>query len=87
VSFTASISASVNRRGKACREKANEWKSNSAAMHQSKGIDMTRKRLIDFNEDDSVAPIEFIDLYDDEKNLAGTQVIVRIKRKFNFISV
>jgi ligand-binding sensor domain-containing protein len=69
------------------REKAEKWKSNSAAIHQSKGIDITRKRLIDFNEDGLVAPIEFLDLYDDKKNSAGTQVTVRIKRKFNSITV
>jgi ligand-binding sensor domain-containing protein len=69
------------------REKASEWKSNSAAVHQSKGIDITKKRLIDFNEDDLVPPIEFIDLYDHNKKPAGTQVTVRIKRKFNYSSI
>jgi len=68
------------------REKAREWKNNSAAIHQSKGLDITRKRLIDFNENELVTPIEFFDLYDD-KNPAGTLVTVRIKRKFNSISV
>ncbi|MFS8082243.1 MAG: hypothetical protein ACMG51_02230 [Ginsengibacter sp.] len=37
--------------------------------------------MIDFNEDNSVNPIEFADLYDDENNPSGTQVIVNIKRK------
>ena len=69
------------------RVKAQEWKSNSVAMHESKAIDITRKRLIDFNEDDLVSPIEFFDLYDDEKNPTGTCVTVRIKRKLNFPSV
>jgi LytS/YehU family sensor histidine kinase len=69
------------------REKAQQWKNNSAAMHQSKGTDITRKRLIDFNEDNLVTPIEFFDLYDDKKNPAGTRVTVRIKRKFNSITV
>jgi len=68
------------------REKAQEWKSNSAAIHQSKGLAITLKRLIDFNENDMVAPIEFFDLYDNEKNPAGTRVIVRIKRKFDSLS-
>lgn len=63
------------------RAKANELKSNSAAVHQSKGIDITRKRLIDYNEDDVISPIEFFDLYDDDKNPCGTHVTVRIKRK------
>ncbi|HTD40712.1 MAG TPA: hypothetical protein VK671_08835, partial [Mucilaginibacter sp.] len=69
------------------REKAEEWKNNSAAIHQSRGISITLKRLIDFNEDELVTPIEFFDLYDDKKDPAGTQVTVRIKRKFNSISV
>ena len=63
------------------RIKAQEHKSESALLHQSKAIEITRKRLIDFNEDDSVSPIEFIDLYDDDSNSCGTSVIVRIKRK------
>jgi len=63
------------------RKKAQEWKSHSTALHLSKAIDITRKRLIDFNEDDSVSPIEFLDLYDSENNASGTMVIVRIKRK------
>jgi ligand-binding sensor domain-containing protein len=69
------------------REKAQEWKNNSAAIHKSKGIDITVKRLIDFNGDDQVIPVEFFDLYDDKKKVAGTLVIVRIKRKFNSLFV
>jgi LytS/YehU family sensor histidine kinase len=69
------------------REKAEQLKSNSTAIHQSKGIGITRKRLIDFNENGLVAPVEFFDLYDDKKNPAGTRVTVRIKRKFSSISV
>jgi len=65
------------------REKAQHWKNHSIAVHQSKGIDITRKRLKDYNDDDLVIPIEFFDLYDDKKNPAGTLVTVRVKRKFN----
>jgi ligand-binding sensor domain-containing protein len=68
------------------RTKAQEWKSNSALFHQSKGIEITRKRLTDFNEDDEVSPIEFFDLYDDKKNPCGTHVTVSIKRKSIFTS-
>jgi len=68
------------------RNKANELAKNSAAIHQSKGISITRKRLIDFNDDERVTPIEFTDLYDEGKKPSGTQVTVRIKRKFNPIS-
>lgn len=69
------------------RVKAQEWKSNTTALHQSKGIDITRKRLIDFNENDLVSPIEFYDLYDAEDNAFGTRVTVRIKRKGSLPSV
>jgi LytS/YehU family sensor histidine kinase len=69
------------------RKKAEEWKSSSLAIYQSKGIDITGKRLIDYNEDSLVAPIEIFDLYDDKKNPEGTCVTVRIKRKFNSFSV
>jgi LytS/YehU family sensor histidine kinase len=65
------------------REKAQQWKNHSIAIHQSRGIDITRKRLIDYNEDNLVIPVEFFDLYSDEKKPAGTRVTVRIKRKFN----
>jgi ligand-binding sensor domain-containing protein len=68
------------------RVKAAELKSNSGLLHQSKAIDITRKRLIDFNEDDLFSPIEFFDLYDDKKNSIGTSVTVRIKRKFSSAS-
>ncbi len=65
------------------RAKASEYKSQSVVLHQSKGLDITRKRLIDFNNDNSVAPIEFFDVHDAEKNTAGTRVAVRIKRKLS----
>ncbi|MEO7121194.1 MAG: two-component regulator propeller domain-containing protein [Ginsengibacter sp.] len=63
------------------RVQAQELKSKSVAMHEPKAVSITRKRLIDFNEDDSVNPIAFTDLYDDKNNPSGTQVIVSIKRK------
>lgn len=69
------------------RAKAQELKSQSLLLHQSKGINITRKRLNDFNEDDSVSPIEFLDLYDDDNTASGTCVIVRIKRKGGLPSV
>ena len=69
------------------RVKAQEWKSQSVDIHLSKAIDITRKRLIDFNENDLVSPIEFFDLYDDNKNPSGTLVTVRIKRKSSLPSV
>jgi len=63
------------------RTKAMEHKNNSTTLHESKALDITRKRLGDFNDDISVPSIEFFDLYDSEKNSSGTRVIVRIKRK------
>lgn len=69
------------------RRKVDELKNDSSTIHQSRGIDITRKRLIDFNEDESLIPIEFFDLYDDNENPVGTQVTIRIKRKFSSIPV
>lgn len=63
------------------RAKAMEYKNNSAILHESKALDITMKRLTDFNNDTSVPPIEFFDLYDGEKKPSGTRVVVRIKRK------
>ena len=63
------------------RAKAQELKNNALAFHQSKGINITYKRLIDFNEDPSVIPIDFFDLYDAYNNAAGTRVVIKIKRK------
>ncbi|HEY5407505.1 MAG TPA: histidine kinase [Ginsengibacter sp.] len=65
------------------RLKAKEWKNTSGFLHQSKAMDITRRRLIDFNENDLVAPIEFIDLLNKEGAPAGTKVVVNIKRKFS----
>jgi ligand-binding sensor domain-containing protein len=63
------------------RKKALELKSLSLLSHQSKAIEITRKRLIDFNETSIIAPIEFSDLHDTNNNPSGTQVTVRIRRK------
>jgi ligand-binding sensor domain-containing protein len=63
------------------RQKANEWKINSVEFHQSKGIEITQKRLTDFNENNLVSPIGFTDLYDDKNTPSGTRVIIHIKRK------
>ncbi|HEY5392346.1 MAG TPA: histidine kinase, partial [Hanamia sp.] len=63
------------------RQKALELKSISLLPHQSKAIEITRKRLIDFNDTALISPIEFSDLHDANNNPCGTQVTVRIKRK------
>ena len=63
------------------RAKAKELKEKSTTIHLSKAIDITRKRLIDFNDTAFFTPIEFTDLFDMENNPCGTKVTVRIKRK------
>lgn len=47
--------------------------------HQSKGIDITRQRLINFNNNTD-EPLAFIDLLDGTGNAAGTRVVVKISR-------
>ncbi|HEY2582980.1 MAG TPA: hypothetical protein VGI43_14290 [Mucilaginibacter sp.] len=56
-------------------------KNNSLALHKSKAIDITRKRLLDFNEDNLITPIDFFDLYDQHQKPSGTKVILNIRRK------
>lgn len=63
------------------RAKALELKEKSTVIHLSKGIEITRKRLIDFNGDTKVVPYEFTDLFDENNNPCGTTVKLHIKRK------
>lgn len=49
------------------------------ATHFSKGIDITRQRLIIFNQDKE-DPLVFTDLLDGTGNPAGTRVMARIRR-------
>jgi hypothetical protein len=63
------------------RAKALELKEKSTLIHLSKGIEITRKRLIDFNGNPVVTPFEFTDLFDENKKPCGTMVSLRIKRK------
>lgn len=63
------------------RKKAQELKSSSLVVHQSKGIEITLKRLKEFNNSNWVAPIDFFDLYDAERNPLGTKVVLHIVRK------
>lgn len=63
------------------RKKAQELKKNHLSVHQSKAIEITRKRIMDFNNDHSVDPIEFVDLYDDEQMASGTKIKLKLKRK------
>jgi LytS/YehU family sensor histidine kinase len=63
------------------RAKARELKEKSTVIHLSKGIEITRKRLIDFNGNSIVTPFEFTDLFDENKKACGTMVSLHIKRK------
>ena len=63
------------------RAKALELKEKSTVIHLSKGIEITRKRLIDFNGEANIVPFEFTDLFDENNNPCGTTVKLHIKRK------
>jgi two-component system, LytTR family, sensor kinase len=47
----------------------------------SKGIDITVRRLMDFNRNPQPA-VEYTDLKDDLGNSLGTRVVIKIKRHF-----
>jgi hypothetical protein len=59
------------------RKKSAEYK-NSLKQHKSKGLEITRERLIRLSNRLIIEPIEFIDLYDDEGNPAGTRVFIHM---------
>jgi ligand-binding sensor domain-containing protein len=63
------------------RRKAATLKTQSTVQHQSKAIDITTRRLTDFNEDKSRIPVIFEDLLADNATSAGTKVTLYIKRK------
>ncbi len=60
------------------REKAATLR--SSGIHQSRAIEISRKRLQDFNESNSTDPILFEDLLDDKGQPAGTKVTLHIRR-------
>ena len=62
------------------RIKAGELKRQKHQVAKSKGIDITEKRLTEFNKAPGIHPVEIIDLYDHFNQAAGTKVIVKIKR-------
>ena len=47
----------------------------------SKGIDITVRRLMDFNRS-TEPPAEYTDLKDDMGNSLGTRVVIKIKKHF-----
>lgn len=63
------------------RAKALKLKEKSTVIHLSKGIEITRKRLIDFNGNTHITPFEFTDLFDENNKPCGTKVTLHIKRK------
>ncbi len=50
--------------------------------HLSKATQITWDRLIGFNKDNSIIPLEIIDIKNSDGQPAGTTVILRIKRSF-----
>lgn len=59
------------------RKKSAEYK-NSLKQHKSKGLEITRERLIRLSNGEIQEPIEFIDLTDDQGNALGTRVLIHL---------
>jgi len=59
------------------RAKSAEYK-NSLKQHKSKGLEITRERLIRLSNGEIKEPIEFVDLYDQEGNATGTRVFIHL---------
>lgn len=49
-------------------------------QHVSKGMDITERRISEFNHNPAVAAIEIVDLYNENNLPIGTKVILRIKK-------
>jgi hypothetical protein len=63
------------------REKAASFKKKSASeMYASRGIDITVRRLTEFNKT-QVPPVAYKDLFDDRGQAAGTRVSILIKKQ------
>ena len=63
------------------REKAATYKKKSASeMYASRGIDITVRRLTEFNKT-TIPPVSYKDLFDGDGNAAGTQVSILIKKQ------
>jgi len=61
------------------REEAEKLKQSKVLKRKSVGIDITRERLANFSKDYQYSfEVEIIDLYDEEGNSAGTQVVLHI---------
>ncbi|MBC7866959.1 MAG: histidine kinase [Gloeobacteraceae cyanobacterium ES-bin-316] len=64
------------------RAKAAAIKTQNTQQYQSKAIDITTRRLTDFNDDKKIIPVIFEDLFLADGTAAGTKVTLYIKRKF-----
>ena len=51
--------------------------------HLSKATQITKDRLLGFNKDNNIVPLEIIDLENSDGRPAGTKVLLRIKRSFS----
>ena len=58
----------------------NRW-SGREELHRSKGIDITNRRIQEYNRDKSVRSLTITDLYDGYGQAAGTRIELRIRRK------
>lgn len=59
------------------RKKSAEYK-NSLKQHKSKGLEITRERLIRLSNGEIQEPIEFIDLVNEQGNARGTKVLIHL---------
>jgi sensor histidine kinase YesM len=65
------------------RNKAAAFKKESSSeIYASRGIEITKKRLIEFNKSTD-PPVFYTDLLDENGDAAGTKVTIHIKRQFN----
>jgi sensor histidine kinase YesM len=59
------------------RKKSSEYK-NSLKQHKSKGLDITKERLVRLSKGEISEPIEFEDLYDAQGMATGTKVTIHM---------
>ncbi|MEO8768939.1 MAG: histidine kinase [Ferruginibacter sp.] len=62
------------------RKKSADLKKSTINQHNSKGIDITAKRLNDFNNDKNLPPIRIEDMHDEAGKPTGTKIILHIRR-------
>ena len=62
------------------RQAAIAMKQTRHRMEKSKGIEITARRLTEFNKAAGVPPVELVDIYDELGRAAGTRVLLHINR-------